>query len=144
MQKQEDVVWRMRKHWCFHSELDWSTLQLQLSKWGKFDLLALEIQCPFRHWPWKNLKYTDWQKNCNNQNQSCFIHAVISTTYVEINQQNLLAVSCVERISNFVQLYHQTGVHQGLNLTSRMPSMSSKFQKTLIHWKIKKEGDNHG
>ena len=38
--------------------------------------------------------YTDWQKKRYNQNQSCFIEAVILSNYVEINQQKLLAVSC--------------------------------------------------
>ena len=31
-------------------------------------------------------KYTDWQKKRYNQNQSCFIQAVITSNYVEINQ----------------------------------------------------------
>ena len=88
--------------------------------------------------------YTDWQTKRYNQNQFCFIQAVISSYYVEINQHKLLAVSCFEGISNFVQRYHQTGVNQGRNLTSRMPRLSSNFQKTWIHWKIKKERDNHG
>ena len=35
--------------------------------------------------------------------------------YVEINQQKLLEASCFEWISNFVQLYYQTGVNQGRN-----------------------------
>ena len=61
--------------------------------------------------------YTDWQKKRYNHNQSCFIRAVIAIKYVKINQQNLLAVSCFEGISNFVQRYHQTGVNQGRNLT---------------------------
>ena len=43
------------------------------------------------------------KKKRYNQNQSCFIQAVISSNYVEINQQKLLAVSCVEGISNFVR-----------------------------------------
>ena len=30
--------------------------------------------------------YTDWQKKRYNQNQSCFIQAVISTYYVEITR----------------------------------------------------------
>ena len=60
----------------------------------------------------------------NSKNQSCFIQAVISSIYVEVNQQNVFAVSCFERISNFVQRYHQTGESQGRNLTSRMPSLS--------------------
>ena len=46
--------------------------------------------------------YTDWQKKRYNQNQSCFIQAVISSNDVEINQQKLHAVSCVEEISNFM------------------------------------------
>ena len=53
-----------------------------------------------------------------------FIQAVISSIYVEINQQNVFAVSCFEGISNFVQRYHQTGENQGRKLTSRMPSLS--------------------
>ena len=36
------------------------------------------------------------------QNQSCCIQAVISSKYVEINQQKMLTVSCFEGISNFV------------------------------------------
>ena len=40
--------------------------------------------------------YTDWQKKRYNRNQSCFIQAVISSNYVEINKQKLLAVSCFE------------------------------------------------
>ena len=43
--------------------------------------------------------YTVWQKKRYNQNQSCFIQAVISSNYVEINQQKLLAVTCFEAIS---------------------------------------------
>ena len=50
--------------------------------------------------------YTDWQKKRYNQNQSCFIQAVISSNGVEIYQQNILAVLCFEGISNFVQRYH--------------------------------------
>ena len=69
--------------------------------------------------------YTDWQKTRYNQNQSCFIQAVISSNYVAINETKILAVSCFEGISNFVQRYPQTGVNQGLNLTSRMPRLSS-------------------
>ena len=56
-----------------------------------------------------------------------FIQAVISSNYVEINQQKLLLVSCFEGISNFVQRYHQTGVNQGRNLTSRMSSLNLNF-----------------
>ena len=56
-----------------------------------------------------------------SKNQSCFIQAVMSRNYVEINQQNVFAVSCFEGISNVVQRYHQTGENQGRNLTSRMP-----------------------
>ena len=41
-----------------------------------------------------------------------FIQAVISSNYVEISQQKLLAVSCFEWVSNLVQRYHQTGVNQ--------------------------------
>ena len=60
------------------------------------------------------------KRNATTKNQSCFIQAVISSNYVEINQQKLLAVSCFERLSNCVQRYHQPGVNQGRNLTSRM------------------------
>ena len=50
----------------------------------------------------------------------------------------LLAVLCFEGISNFVQRNHQTGVNEGRNLTTRMPSLSLNFPKTWIHWNIKK------
>ena len=88
--------------------------------------------------------YTVWQKRRYSKTQSCFIQAVISSSYVEINQQIIFAVSCFEGISNFVQRYHQTDENQGRNLTSRMPSLSKNFQKTWKHWKIEKERDNHG
>ena len=83
------------------------------------------------------------KRNATTKKQSCFIQAVISSNYVEIKQQKLLAVSCFEGISNCVQRYHQPGENQGRNLMSRMPCLSSNFQKTLIHWKTKKERDNH-
>ena len=54
--------------------------------------------------------YTDWQMKRYNQNQSCFIQAVISSNYIKINQQQLLAVSCFEGITNFVQRYHQNSL----------------------------------
>ena len=63
------------------------------------------------------------KRNATAKNQSCFIQAVISSYYVEINQ-NYFAVLCFEGISHFVQGYHQTGENQGRNLTSRMPSLS--------------------
>ena len=84
------------------------------------------------------------KRNATTKKQSCFVQAVISSNYVESNQQKLLAVSCFKEISNFVKRCHQTGVNQGRNLTSRMPSLSSNFQKTWIYWKIKKNRDNHG
>ena len=52
---------------------------------------------------------------------------------LELMKQTLLAVSCFEGISNFMQRYHQTGINRGRNLTSRMPRLSSNFQKTWIH-----------
>ena len=52
------------------------------------------------------------------KNQSCFIQAVISSNNDEINQQNILAVSCFEGVSNCVQRYHRPGINQGRNLTS--------------------------
>ena len=52
------------------------------------------------------------KRNATTKNQSCFIQAVISSNYVEINQQKILAVSCFEGISNCVQQYHQPGVNQ--------------------------------
>ena len=63
---------------------------------------------------------------------------------LELMKQKLLAVSCFEGISNFMQRYHQTGINHGRNLPSRMPRLSSNFQKTWIHWKIKKERYNLG
>ena len=78
------------------------------------------------------------KRNATTKNQSSFIQAVISSNYVEINPQKLLAVSCFESISNCVQWYHQPGFNQGRNLTSRMPCLSSNFQITWIHWKIKR------
>ena len=78
----------------------------------------------------------------DKRNATTKIKVILFRHYVEINQQNLLKVSCVEGISTFVQRYHQTGVNQGRNLTSRMPSFSSNFQKTRAHWKIKNEWDN--
>ena len=39
------------------------------------------------------------KRNAITKNQSCFIQAVISGNYVEINQQKLLAVPCFEGIS---------------------------------------------
>ena len=36
------------------------------------------------------------KETLQQKNQSCFIQAVISSSYVEINQQNVLAVSCFE------------------------------------------------
>ena len=48
-------------------------------------------------------KYTVWQKKRQSKNQSCFIQAVISSNYVEINQHFFFAVSCFEGTSNFVQ-----------------------------------------
>ena len=35
------------------------------------------------------IQYTDWQKKIYNQNQSCFIPAVISSNYVEINETKI-------------------------------------------------------
>ena len=52
---------------------------------------------------------------------------------LKLMKQKLLAVSCFEGISNFVQQYHQTGVNQSRNVTSRMPRLSSNFKKTWIH-----------
>ena len=104
---------------------------------------AITLNWPSYHNNFQGFLYTDWQKKRYNRNQSCFIQAVISSNHVEINQQKSLVVSCCEGISNFLQRYHLTGVYQGRNLTSRMPSLSSNFQKTWIHWTIKKERDNH-
>ena len=73
------------------------------------------------------------KRNATTKNQSCFIQAVISSNYVEITQQKLLAVPCFEGLSNVVQRYRQTGANQGRNLTSRVPCLSSNFQKTWIH-----------
>ena len=53
------------------------------------------------------------KRNAATKNQSCFIQAVISSNYVEINQQKILAVPCFEGISNFEKRYHQTGVNEG-------------------------------
>ena len=75
--------------------------------------------------------YTDWQKKRYNQNQSCFIPAVISTIYVETNQQKLLAVSCFEGIPNFVQRYHQTSVNQGRNFDVTNNKFEFKFSEAL-------------
>ena len=60
-----------------------------------------------------NLHKLYWltKETLQKKNQSCFIQAVISSIYVEINQQKLLAVPCLEGISNFVKQYHQTGVN---------------------------------
>ena len=73
------------------------------------------------------------KRNATTKNQSCFIQAVILSNYVEINQQKILAEWCFEGISNFVQRYRQTGVNQGHNLTLRMSSLISNFQKSGIH-----------
>ena len=54
-----------------------------------------------------------YKRNATTKILSCFIQAVILSNYVEINQQKLLAMSCFEGISNFVQWYIQTGVNQG-------------------------------
>ena len=52
---------------------------------------------------------------------------------LELMKQKILAVSCFEGISNFMQWYNQTRVNHGRNLTSRMPRLSLNFQKTWIH-----------
>ena len=75
--------------------------------------------------------YTDWQKKRYNQNQSCFIQAVISSNHVEIDPQKLLAVSCFEGISNFMQRYHQIGVNQGRKLTSPDAKFEFEFPEDL-------------
>ena len=67
------------------------------------------------------------KRNATAKNQSCFIQAVISSNYVEINQQIFFAVSCFEGLSNFVQRYHQTGENEGRNLTSQMPYFKLEF-----------------
>ena len=43
------------------------------------------------------------KRNATTKIRRCFIQAVISSNYVEINQQKLLAVSCFEGILKFVQ-----------------------------------------
>ena len=43
------------------------------------------------------------KRNATAKTQSCFIQAVISSNYVEINQQNVFAVSCFEGLSNFLR-----------------------------------------
>ena len=68
------------------------------------------------------------------KNQSCFVQAVqavISSYYVEINQQNIFAVSCFEGLSNFMKRYHQTGENQDRNLTSRMPYFKLEFPEDM-------------
>ena len=79
----------------------------------------------------KVLFYTDWQKKRYNQYQSCFIQAVISSNYAEINQQKLLALSCFEGISNFVQRYHQTGMNQGQNFDATDAMFEFEFLEDL-------------
>ena len=71
------------------------------------------------------------KRNATAKNQSCCIQAVISSNYVEINQQIVFAVSCFEGLSNFVQRYHQTGENQGRNLTSRMPYFKLEFPEDM-------------
>ena len=70
------------------------------------------------------------KRNATAKNQSCFIQTVISSNYVEINQQ-IFAVSCFEGLSNFVQRNHQTGENQGRNLTSRMPFFKLEFPEDM-------------
>ena len=74
--------------------------------------------------------YTD-KRNATARNHSCFIQAVNSSNYFEINQQNFSAVSCFEGLSNFVQRYSQTGENQGRNLTSRTPYFKLEFPEDM-------------
>ena len=71
------------------------------------------------------------KRNATAKNQRCFIQAVISSNYVEINLQYFFAVSCFEELSNFLQRYHQTGENQGQNLTSRMPYFKLEFPEDM-------------
>ena len=71
------------------------------------------------------------KETLQQKNQSCFIQAVISSNYVEINKQIFFAVSCFEGLSNFVQRYYQTGENQGRNLTSRMPYFKLDFPEDM-------------
>ena len=71
------------------------------------------------------------KRNATAKYQSCFIQAVISSNYVEINQQCFFAVSCFEGISTFMQWYHQTGENQARNLTSRFPTFKLEFPEDM-------------
>ena len=85
---------------------------------------------PSGHLCSKFVSYTD-KRNATTKIKSCFIQAVLSSNYVEINQQKLLSVSCFEGISNFVQRYRQNGVNKGRNLTSTMTSFEFEFPEDL-------------
>ena len=75
--------------------------------------------------------FTDWQKKRYNQNQSCFIQAVISSNCVEINQQKLPADLCLEGISNFVQWHHQISVNKGWNFDVMNATFEFEFPGDL-------------
>ena len=134
---EQGLGFRKAQCFCTWTFQGGGSIEIHVSVWlCGFSLLS--YLCRFLFWI-----YTDWQKKRYNKSQSCFIQAVISSNYVEINPQKLLVVSGFERISNCVQRYYQPGLNQGRKMTPRMPCLSSNFQITWIYWKIKKERDNH-
>ena len=67
------------------SESVWPKRSVCKIKWN----LLFTVIVPLHVKTGKPAFYTDWQKKRYNKNQSCFIQAVISRNYVEINQQTL-------------------------------------------------------
>ena len=88
--------------------------------------------------------YTDWQKKHYNQNQSCFIEAVILSNYIEINQQKIFAVSCFKGNLKLCAAVPSNGRKPRLKFDITDAEFEFEYPEDLDAWKIKKLRDNQG